>query len=151
VSTTTQIAVLARAPRTRADQPSSHCSASAGRPGPQQVGRQGAAQLAHHRGRRGALPHDVADDDRDPPAVEDEHVVPVAAGAAARRRGQVARRQVQPLVLGQRRGEQAVLQRVGQVAAGVGQRRPLERQRRLAGERAQVGLLVVVEGAGPGR
>jgi hypothetical protein len=67
----------------------------------------------------------VADGERDPVVVEQEDVVPVAARLDLGR-GQVAGRQRQPVVFGQRAGEQALLQDGGDAALAVGVDGPLQ-------------------------
>ena len=54
-------------------------------------GAQGVAQPAHQRCRLHAVPRDVADREREPPVVERDHVVPVAAHLGLSARWQVAR------------------------------------------------------------
>ena len=52
-----------------------------------------AAQLSHHGGRGQAVPHAVADDQRDAPVVEVDHVVPVAADLQRARGGLISHRE----------------------------------------------------------
>ena len=67
----------------------------------------GGPHLAHQRGRRDTAPHDIADDDRDPPRRQRDEVVPVATHLADG--WQVASRSHDTSGRGQC-GEQAVLQ-----------------------------------------
>ena len=74
------------------------------------VGAQHAAQLTHGGGRPQVVPDDVADGDPDRAVGQRQHVVPVAADLGAVDADEVARRQLQPVDLGEG-GQQAVLQR----------------------------------------
>ena len=71
-----------------------------------------AAQLPHRRRRRQPASDHVADDHPDPPAVERERVVPVAADLELLARGLVERRDAEALVARRLARQQALLQRV---------------------------------------
>ena len=112
-----------------------------------QVGVQGRAQLAHHGGRRQAVPLHVADDEGRSPARGGHDVVPVAADLRVGRPGQVADRDLQLFDHRQLPGQQGALQGRGHVAElghaaaevepggafGLVQPGPFERLRQLSG------------------
>ena len=77
------------------------------------VGAARVAELAHRRRRAEPLPDDIADHQRDAPVGALEHVVPVAADGRLVTRGQVTRRQLETLDLGQPLRQQAALQGLG--------------------------------------
>ena len=124
MSSTAQLALLACALGNAAGEPVQPGQRLARGKPVEQVGGQRGAQLTHRGGGRGAVADDVADGERDPVVVEQEDVVPVAARLDLGG-GQVAGRQRQPVVLGQRAGEQALLQDGGDAALAVGVDRPV--------------------------
>jgi hypothetical protein len=93
----------------------------------QQGGGQGSAQLPHHRGRRGALPDNVADDDRDPTLLQVQHVIPVATSGDVLHARKVAGGQRQTVELGKLLGEQAALQGLSDLMLGLVEPGPLQR------------------------
>ena len=112
-STTRQAAVEAVEPGQPRGEPVEQLQRVGGGAALQQRRRQRAAQLAHDRRGGRALADDVAHGDGHPVLVELDQVVPVAAGAGALGARHVPRGQRQPVDRGQRLGEQAALQRLG--------------------------------------
>ena len=113
----------------------------------EQQGGQGRTELAHHRGGGGAVPDHVADDEGHAAAVDGQDVVPVTSGAGAFHGRQVAGGDGYSVQSGQLTGQEGALERVGHLAAGIGERRPLERNGHLSGDGEQEPAFVLVEGA----
>ncbi len=110
-----------------------------------------AAQLAHPGRRRDAAARDVAHDEADAPARERDDVVPVAADLDPVPAGAEVRGEGDAGQLGQRLGEEVVLEGRGDVLLALEQERPADDERRalgrvadergaLAGRRRAVGL-----------
>ena len=116
------------------------------------VGAQGVPQLDHHGGRVDRVPGDVADGDEQPPVVELDELVEVAADLGVVGGGDIPGRDLQPATSGQPAREEAALQGQREVVLlGVEAQRVEGEHRRLPDLGEQADLLGPRRGSAPRR